>query len=299
MRVTAIIPTVDRPGLLRDTLRSLAACAPGVDEVLVVDADPTETARPVVEAAAGIRPGWQIRHLVAARGACRQRNMALDLAGGDVVLFLDDDVLLERSAIGRLLTAFEDLRVVGATGHTLEPSPRRFSLKHSVVRRLLPGARRQGRMSISGYPARLWDVERLRNVEVMNGCWMAARADLARQVRFDEALEAPGGYASLDDEDFSYRLSRHGILRFVPDARVEHRNTGFTSADQRAFNRALLRNRVYAYRKNFRQTPRAHAHLALIVTLLFAHRALNGDGRGMLGLIDGLRQARAEGRPRR
>ena len=66
-------------------------------------------------------------------------------------------------------------------------------------------------------------------------------------MRFDEDLP---GYGLAEDEDFGYRLSRHGRVRVVDDAVVVHRNTGMRSIDQRAFNRMLVENRAYLMRKN-------------------------------------------------
>ena len=40
MRFSVVIPTLRRPGPLRETLESLLACEPPADEVIVVDGDP-------------------------------------------------------------------------------------------------------------------------------------------------------------------------------------------------------------------------------------------------------------------
>ena len=129
------------------------------------------------------------------RGACRQRNRGIDEAAGEILVFCDDDVHFARDSFARLLAAFDDPQVAGATGKLIEPSPRRISAKHSMLRVLLAGGRPQGTFLASGYPNRLWSVDDRHEIEVMTGCWMAARAQLAREVRFDEALEAPSGYA--------------------------------------------------------------------------------------------------------
>jgi glycosyltransferase involved in cell wall biosynthesis len=290
LRISAIIPTKDRPGLLAETLASLLACRPAPDEVIVVDAGEREPATAVIDAAAAAGPDVRVLGLRGTRGACRQRNRAIDEATGDVLVFLDDDVLLAPDALARVRDAFSDPGVAGVTGKVVEPSPRRISAKHSPLRRLLAGGREQGTFLASGYPNRLWDLETRRDVEVMAGCFMAARADVARAVRFDVELEAPSGYASLDDEDFSVGVSRRGRVVYEPSAVLEHRNTGFSSADQRAFNRFLVRNRAYTFRKSFRPTPFAWLQWWLVMALHLGHRALNRDWDGLRGLLDGLRQ---------
>ena len=124
---------------------------------------------------------------------------------------------------------------------------------------------------------------------MMGGCLMSARADAARELRFDEALS---GYALAEDEDFSRRLSRRGRIRYLPTAQVEHRKEGFGTRDPRAFNRMVVVNRTYLFRKNFPQTRLARAQFRLFLLLLLGHRLLNRDWAGARGLIDGVRVAR-------
>jgi GT2 family glycosyltransferase len=297
VRLSIVIPTMDRPGLLADTLASIGASEEPPGEVLVVDASEAGSSRVVVEAARAAHPAIRFAHLQGTRGACRQRNRALDEVQGEIVAFLDDDVLLERDSLARLLEPLADPGVVGATGKVIEPSPRRVSLKHSRLRRLLPGAGRQGTMTGGGYPNRLWSVDEPHWVETMAGCFMAARTADARAVRFDERLEAESGYALLDDEDFAYRLSRRGRLRYTPRAVAEHRNTGFSSSRAREFNRSLVRNRRYTFEKSFQPTAAARAQWWTLMALHLGHRAINRDWAGARGLLDGLREV-ARGRSR-
>jgi GT2 family glycosyltransferase len=126
----------------------------------------------------------------------------------------------------------------------------------------------------------------------MQGCLMSARLDDARAVGFDERLP---GYGLAEDEDFSYRLSRIGRLRFVPDAVVVHRNVDaarkVSPARMREFNRTVVVNRAYVFRKNFRRTPLARLQFALLVLLLIVHRIMNREWAGALGLVEGAVQA--------
>ena len=281
--LSIVIPTKDRPALLADTLASIAASDPPPGEVVVVDASGDDASRAVVE-----RAGF--RYVRGPLGACRQRNLGLERVGGDIVAFLDDDVLLERDSLTRLLEPFAEPGVVGATGKVVEPSPRRVDTKHSRLRRFRPGAGPQGTMMRCGYPNRLWSVDEPHEVETMNGCFMAARTDDARAVGFDERLEAPGGYALLDDEDFAYRLSRRGGLRYVPAAVIEHRNTGFSSSRAREFNRSLVRNRRLTFAKSFPQTRTARAQWWALMGIHVLHRLVDRDWAGARGLLEGLRE---------
>jgi len=139
-------------------------------------------------------------------------------------------------------------------------------------------------MTRFGYPRRLQDTETERDVQFMQGCLMTVRREAAAALGFDEHLE---GYALAEDEDFSYRLSRTGRVRYLPDAVVRHKNTGMKSSAVRGFNRDVVVNRAYLFEKNFRTTPLAWAQFAGLVCVLVAHRVLNREWEGVRGLLEG------------
>jgi glycosyltransferase involved in cell wall biosynthesis len=278
MRFSVAIPTLARPETLRETLHSVLACDPPAGEVIVVDADPKETG-----AAVAASYGDRVRVLPSPRGLTIQRNRALDAAAGDVIVFLDDDVQVEPGLFAGLAATFLDPTIVAATGRIIEPNLGRRGGTGSLLRDLvLRGP--EGRFTRAGYPRRLTRVEREADVEFMQGCFMSVRRELASRVRFDEEL---ADYGLGEDEDFAYRVSRHGRIRYVPSLRVVHKNLGFSSKDQRAFGRMVIRNRSYIFRKNFPQTPAARAEFAWLVLVLVAHRLVNREWRGALGLVEG------------
>jgi GT2 family glycosyltransferase len=284
VRFSVVIPTMKRPRILEGTLESLRHCDPCPTEVIVVDADPEQSARPVVTRFQDeLTP--LVRYVHSTPSLTGQRNRGIDESSGDVVVFLDDDVELDASLFGRLGDAYEDASVVGATGRILEDDPgRRLGGQRSRIRRLLPGGGQEGTFTRFGYPRYLYRGDHERDVEYMLGCFMSARRETAAEVRFDEAL---GGYALAEDEDFSYRLSRVGRIRYLPDVVVHHRKLGFSSMDPRAFGRLVVANRSYLFRKNFPQTPLARLQFNLLIFILVAHRLVNREWSGARGVIEG------------
>lgn len=277
-----VIATKGRPDDLRETLASVSRLQPSPDEVIVVDGDEGRSAEQVTSAASddgGLVPVY----LHTPPGLTLQRNRGVDRASGDVIVFLDDDVEVEPRLLAVLEPAYRDPTVVGATGHVVEGAPRRLGNKRSFARRLLfPGP--DGTMTRFGYPRRIQDAHAERDVEFMQGCLMSVRRERAASLGFDEGLT---GYAIAEDEDFSYRLSRTGRVRYLPAAVVHHKNTGMKSASARSFNRDVAINRAYLFRKNFRQTRLARLQFAGLVLVLMVHRALNREWAGVSGLLDG------------
>lgn len=280
-RMSVIIATKGRPDDLRETLASVSRLDPPPHELLVVDGDPDRSAEPVA------RDTPSATYLHTPPGLTLQRNRGVHAAGGDVVVFLDDDVDVDADLLARLAAAYADPGVVGATGCVIEGDPRRFGNKRSRVRRLLFRGP-DGTFTSFGYPVRLQDVDSERDVELMQGCLMSARRVSAEAVGFDELLP---GYGLAEDEDFSYRLSRTGRVRYVPGAVVRHKNTGMTSSAVRGFNRDVVVNRAYLFRKNFARTPTARAGFCALVALLLAHRVVNREWDGVRGLLEGSAQA--------
>jgi len=285
---SVVIATRGRPDVLRETLESVARCDPAASEVIVVDGEESGSAEPVAREAGVVyvrsRPGLTV-----------QRNAGLDIARGVVVVFVDDDTELDPRLFAALADAYRDPQVLGVTGPVSDRDLRRFGNMRSRWRRVLPGGGREGSLTRYGYPRRVQDETRDQDVEYMLGGLMTARRDVAARLRFDERLVV---YGLLKDEDFSYRLSRVGRVRFVPSVSVMHRNVGAARRRERAreFNRTVVVNRAYLFRKNFRRTPLARAQFAMLVGVLAVHRAVNGEWSGVRGLIDGSVEAWRAGR---
>jgi glycosyltransferase involved in cell wall biosynthesis len=279
-----VIVTYRRPSELARTLESISVCEPPPGEILIVDGDPDRSAESVVRerAQAGLEP----RYLNSPPSLSIQRNRGMDAATGDVFVFLDDDVDLDGRVFALLREVYSDPTVVGATGRIIEENPRRFGKPQAKIRRVLFPGGEQGTMTSFGYPRRILDPGRPGDVEWMEGCFSTARAEHARRLRFDENITAE---LEGEDEDFAYRLSRLGRIRYEPRLVVRHRQLGFrTKAGARRFDRDIVVVRTYLFRKNFRRTLRTRIEFALLILVLLAHRLLNTEWRGALGILDGV-----------
>jgi glucosyl-dolichyl phosphate glucuronosyltransferase len=118
--LSVIIPTRDRPELLRDTLRTVLACEvpDGAIEVIVVDDGSEPELRPVVEEVAGDRTNVRCERQ-APGGLNAGRNRGAELAQGPVLAFLDDDVLVSEGWAAAVIDTFRDLGCDGLAGRIL------------------------------------------------------------------------------------------------------------------------------------------------------------------------------------
>lgn len=222
--VTAAICTHGRPETLRDALRSVAAQDPAPAEILVVDNAPPDDATERLVRDEFPRVVYR-REPVA--GLDVARNRALAEAAGDVIAFLDDDVVLEAGAIGGIASVFAESASIGAcTGRVsarqLDTEGRRLfeangGFERGEERIRLP---RDAARPLHGFPAPriAWALS------VGAGSCLAVRRALAQRIGgFDEALDQgavlPGG----GDHDMLWRVleSGHEVV-YEPAVRAQH-----------------------------------------------------------------------------
>lgn len=180
VRLSVVIPATDRPATLTRCLAAIGHADDGPEEVVVVDSP-------------------------ADLGVCAARNLGVERASGDVIVFVDSDVEVHPDVFRRLRAAFaDDPRLVALHGSYDDAPAHRDTV--STFRNLLHH-----------------DVH-TRNAGPVDTFWTGLGA-----VRRD-ALVAAGGFdderfshPSVEDIDLGLRLAASGArLRLDPDVRGTH-----------------------------------------------------------------------------
>jgi glycosyltransferase involved in cell wall biosynthesis len=143
MKFSVVIPTMRREEILAETLASLETCDPCPDEVIVVDSDDSGSSETVVTAFDQAVP-LSVHYVRTEPSLTRQRNLGIEDASGDVVVFFDDDVSVPPEIFSRLSDVYADPSIVGATGKVIEPEAHKRLGPQSSLRRFLPGGGREG-----------------------------------------------------------------------------------------------------------------------------------------------------------
>jgi len=251
-----VICTRNRPDALRRCLASVTQQTVPPEEVIVVDASDTGVASQINRVVQAMAGRANVRLLRPAAGLPRQRNRGAEEAQGEIVCFLDDDVVLFPDYHEEILRVYRQMRgqnLGGVQGTIVNRPPTSRWVAPFRLLFLLPldVADGWGRMWPSGNGVYLTAPRDVRPVEVMSGCCSSFWREIILQIRFDEAL---GGYAFKEDLDFSWRVSRRYRLVQTPWARLEHHPSPVWRDGSSRRTEMRLINNYYLAHKNLPAT---------------------------------------------
>jgi glycosyltransferase involved in cell wall biosynthesis len=217
MPLSVIVPTHDRPAVLRDLLVTLQAqqVDPARLEVVVVDDGSSSDIAAVVNEVAGAGPIGMRCEQQTMTGLNGARNRGVAATRGEVIAFLDDDTLVAPGWAAALLSAFSDAECAAAGGRVelafADPEPAWLVEWRCYLAEYELGA--AARWLLDDDP-----------VPVGANC-AVRRSEFERLGGFRPGLDRIGrSLVSNGDTEFFRRL-RHtgGRLRYVPEASVIHR----------------------------------------------------------------------------
>lgn len=218
MHVTVAICTWNRAELLEPTLERLTQLRVPADvtwELLVVNNSCTDATDSVL---ARFTDRLPLRRLHESRaGLCHARNAAIAEAQGELLVWTDDDVLVEPDWLEHYVVAAQQWPAMSYFGGTIDPfysvsPPRWLSENFALVR----GAYAVRQLGLGVRP--------LETDEFPFGANMAQRTDIVREFLFDQAFGLEGdGQVRGDELDVMRRMHAAGHRGlWVGSARVEH-----------------------------------------------------------------------------
>lgn len=252
IQYSVVTPTLNRPDEVRELIANLTGQTALPFELILVDGAPPENRRTerVVEELKSHVP-FSIQYIRHSGGTAIQRNRGLDIAAGDYIALVDDDIRLEPEFFTTILGAFEQDTVGcigGITGYItnsyLDPAT---STRWQWYRRLkLFTTYEPGRYDYqTGYPINRYlqpPHTGLREIDFMGaGCVVWRRTVIDSGLRFSEFFV---GFGVLEDAHFALRAGRRWKLMEHGAAHCEHLH----AASSRENARLIARKTAVNYR---------------------------------------------------
>lgn len=257
---TVAICTYMRAVSMKRTLDSLARQDMRPAQLIIVDASPTDETENVVRHHECLNKIAEnviyFRVTGGLKGLTRQRNFSLRFVNSDLVVFFDDDVVLESDCLREMTRVHreEGDRVVGVGGttHDRTDQPTRLWRVRQALRivpNLRPGTYSSAGMSIP------WFVTP--SVEKTEGDWLPGYSMMwktkpARELGFCESFDS---YGQSEDLDFSLRMRQHGVLVMAGLAHLQHlpdpsgRPNHFKLGFMAIYNRFFIFKRAFPDRR--------------------------------------------------
>ena len=223
-KVSILIVNYKVPALLEKCLSSIRHRTSCTYEVIVLDNNSDDGSVEMIQQ----KFPW-VRLMVSTTnsGFARGNNVALELAKGDYVFYLNPDTELTSDSITYLAGFLDNHENVGMVAPkllnsdgSLQRSVRNFySFKETLLdNRLFPFLKHNRWFQTSGLPS-FWDHNQSRDIDWARGAaLMVRRSILDKLGAFDERFWVYG-----EEIDLCYRIKNAGwAIRFLPDVEIVH-----------------------------------------------------------------------------
>ena len=219
--ISIVIPTSDRVKLLENVLYALNEQTCKSFEVIIVDDGSTDGTKQLVEHFNSL---FTLRYIYVDKqqgnGASHSRNIGIDMAAGEIIIFLDSDSLVHKDFVAehyRFHQAHSNLAVVGIRWNLLPAEIDKELIKKGFTREDMPvdNLDKQNRMfqffsyNMSQFSVPWWFFS-TSNASVRKEALLSAG-------KFDEQF---GKYILYEDTEIAYRLYKNST-KFVINANTE------------------------------------------------------------------------------
>jgi len=246
LTLSIIICTLDNTFGITSVLKCIASQNLIPNEIIIVQGGTNDMTR---QAVFEWSTKLKISYIEFQKSLVKQRNIGIEVAQGDIICFLDDDVILENNYFDSILKVYQDdiNNELGGVQGTITNSPHGNIIK-TIFNKifLLEENAGDGKLKKSGAPSFHSGSPKQVEVELFNGCLMTFRREFMIKVRFDDFFE--DNWLG-DDFEASYSISKHRKLIQIPSAKLIHfGNASFGNNTKTAF--MIGRNYPYIRKKH-------------------------------------------------
>jgi GT2 family glycosyltransferase len=265
--LTAVIPTRNRPNDLAKAVLSVCTQTRPPDELIIMDQSQSNESRTQVELLMRGSPGIQLIYIhdVCISGLVEAKKVGASAAKGDIICFLEDDVILEPEYLKEIEEGFEDHPLmIGCCGvvSNLPRYPLGYKFIFHFFHRGIFEDRRVGLFfTLNDHR------HALITCNMLSGGLSAWRREVFPVISFD----VENGFHILEDIDFSTRVAAHyGQRLFInPNARLAHYSSPINREVLGARQRRKLTEYILFYKKRSEHQGATFYLFWLLVGLFF------------------------------
>jgi glucosyl-dolichyl phosphate glucuronosyltransferase len=250
--LSAIIPTKNRPTDLVNAVRSILLQTIGPDELVIVDQTPGNESRTAVHElfanTAPPLPRLIYLHEPEISGASMARNRAMECCSANILLFLDDDVILEPEFVEALIETYQKYPSAKGISGVITNYQRSNAWLRSWSWLFARGPFHDERQAIYWHANEMADTDVIA-VQKFGAGLMSFRADAIAHVRFDLN---PCAFPA-EDIDFCAQLAPGSLLLIAPRARLAHMKTPTARASEHWLQREVRVSR-YLYKRHWHRS---------------------------------------------
>lgn len=264
-RVSVVIPTFNRCQDLDRLLRSILIQIKLPEEVTVVDDSSDIRTRDLINRRRTLFSNSNIGLQYLRGGEKRRsislaRNIGASHSVGEIVIFLDDDVVLDRKYVEEILKIYKRCpNVVGVQGYVIDDgisgNATATHLLNSIYKvfQYFHTEKNGCRVLRSGMLTFPSPLTKVINCQWLSGTNSSYRKELLKDFRFDERLVK---YSLTEDADLSFRINRQypDSLCATPYAKFIHRFSPQSRMNRKQRITAGVVYHTYFFSKNMEQS---------------------------------------------
>lgn len=254
MILSVIIPTKNRLEDLLNTIRTVFIQTHLPNEIIIVDQNTSSEVKSAVMTLLNssdivARNNITIKYIHDPQitGLTQARNRAIGVNESDILLFLDDDVLLEKNFIFNILEIYRRYPdIYGVSG--IITNAKTGLIGKIYYKIFWIGEFTDRRSLINTDP--MYKKREYITVSKLPGGLTSYRKEVCQEFKFDENFI---GYSLSEDFDFSFRVSQKYKIVITPKARLQHIYSTTGKMDCKNISKNTILSMYYFFRKNLRK----------------------------------------------
>lgn len=245
LKISIVIPTYNRPAELKNCISSILKQTIKPNELIIVD-DGNLKELPLEQECKD--SGVQYIYFKKDKpGLTASKNKGVKIATGDIIFFLDDDVVLLPDYIEEILNVYkgnkEDLiGGVGGLVSNFEPLRLKKRLRRIFDIFFLISGFNEGMVLPSGFCTAFgsteFPIKKTKEVDFLPGGVCSYRKEIFKEFLFDSIKYL--NYGQGEDKDFSYQISKKYKLLCNPKAKLLHFESPKMKLDKKTEGRMFI-----------------------------------------------------------